>query len=129
MSDWKTAQTRLTVEGTIALFRNLLDSKGIAVFGVYDHAANARDAGLALDDEVVIVFGSPEVGTALMQDNPDVGYELPLRILVRDDHGVTRVVYHDPAALIESYGLTSSQPQVHRMSDLLRDMTGRASLA
>jgi hypothetical protein len=36
MSDWKTAQTRLTVEGTIALFRNLLDSKGIAVFGVYD---------------------------------------------------------------------------------------------
>jgi uncharacterized protein (DUF302 family) len=129
MSDWKTAQTRLTVEGTIDLFKNLLDSRGIAVFGVYDHAANARDADLALDDEVVIVFGSPEVGTALMQDNPDVGYELPLRILVRDDHGVTRVVYRDPAALIESYGLTSSQPQVHRMSDLLRDMTGRASLA
>lgn len=73
MSDWKTAQTGLAVERTVALFRNLLNDRGITVFGIYDHAANARDAGLSLDDEVVIVFGSPEVGTALMQDNPDVG--------------------------------------------------------
>jgi len=128
MSDWKTAQTGLTVQRTIALLKNLLDSRGITVFGVYDHAANAREAGLSLDDEVVIVFGSPKVGTALMQDNPDVGYELPLRILVRDDNGVTRVVYREPESLIEAYGLSDSRAQVHQISDLLREMAGRVSI-
>ena len=129
MTEWKTAQTGLTVERTIALFTTLLASKGITVFDVFDHAENARHAGLTLDDESVIVFGSPKVGTALMQDNPDVGYELPLRILVRNDNGVTRIIYREPESLIEAYGLSDSQPQVRQLSDLLREMTGRASLS
>jgi uncharacterized protein (DUF302 family) len=128
MSEWKTTQTGLTVGDTIALFENLLTSRGITVFGIYDHGANAREAGLSLDDEVVIVFGSPKVGTVLMQDNPDVGYELPLRILVRNDNGMTRVIYRDPESLIEAYGLSDSQPEVRRLSELLREMTGRAGL-
>jgi uncharacterized protein (DUF302 family) len=128
MSEWKTTQTGLTVGDTIALFESLLTSRGITVFGIYDHGANAREAGLSLDDEVVIVFGSPKVGTVLMQDNPDVGYELPLRILVRNDNGMTRVIYRDPESLIEAYGLSDSQPEVRRLSELLREMTGRAGL-
>ena len=38
--------------------------------------------GLELPDEVVLVFGDPAVGTALMQTDPRVGIELPLRILI-----------------------------------------------
>ena len=128
MTDVITVQTSLTVEHTIARLQSLLAEKGITVFAIYDHAANAREVGLELAGETVIVFGSPEVGTALMKDNPDVGYELPLRILVRDDAGVARVVYRDPRALIPEYRLTHSQPTVERLSGLLRDLTSRSSL-
>ena len=102
-------------------------SKGTASFGRFDHGSNVRGAGLALDDEVVIVFGSPAVGTKLMQDNPDIGYDLPPRILVRDARGVTQVSYRDPTTFIDAYGLTGSRPEVEKMSELLRDLLGRVS--
>lgn len=115
-------QSTSTVEQTVETLRTELARRGVTVFGVYDHAANAREAGLPLADEVVVVFGSPAVGTALMQDNPDVGYELPLRILVRDDHGVTRVGYRDPEALLDEYGLSGSRATVEKLSGLLRGL-------
>ena len=125
--DWHSVEAIGTVENTVQLLQDLLTSRGIASFGTVDHGSNARTVGLELADEVVIVFGSPAVGTALMQDNPDVGYDLPLRILVRDDHGVTRVGYRDPLTFIETYGLTSSRPAVEKLSELLRDLLGRVA--
>ncbi|MGC5171639.1 DUF302 domain-containing protein [Microbacterium sp. DT81.1] len=47
-----------------------------------DHADAARDAGLALPDEVVAIFGNPALGTKLMQHNARAGIDLPLRILI-----------------------------------------------
>lgn len=43
------------------------------------------------------MFGNPQAGTPLMQADPTVGIELPLKILVWDDGGTTRLGYHDPA--------------------------------
>ncbi len=37
---------------------------------------------MSLRKTTVLVFGSPMVGTLLMQKNPLVAFELPLRILV-----------------------------------------------
>jgi uncharacterized protein (DUF302 family) len=119
-------QTTSTVEQTVDTLRAELARRDVTVFAVYDHAANAREAGLSLADEVVIVFGSPAVGTALIQENPDVGYELPLRILVRDDGGVTRVAYRDPAALVDDYGLSGSRATVAKLSSLLGALTEAA---
>jgi uncharacterized protein (DUF302 family) len=129
MNDWHSVEAIGPVQNTVVLIQDLLISKGIASFGKFDHGSNARNVGLTLADEVVIVFGSPAVGTVLMQDNPDVGYDLPLRILVRDDDGVTRVSYRDPSTLITTYGLTSSRPEVEKMSELLRDLVGRLARA
>jgi uncharacterized protein (DUF302 family) len=119
VTHWQTVQTTSTVEQTVDTLRAELARRDVTVFAVYDHAANAREAGLSLADEVVIVFGSPAVGTALIQENPDVGYELPLRILVRDDGGVTHVAYRDPAALVDDYGLSGSRTTVAKLSSLL----------
>jgi uncharacterized protein (DUF302 family) len=52
------------------------------LFARIDHAAGARAVGLALGDEVVLVFGNPQAGTPLMQADPLVGLDLPLRVLV-----------------------------------------------
>ncbi|RFA11683.1 hypothetical protein B7R22_18380 [Subtercola boreus] len=127
MQDWKSVEAIGSVESTVLLLQDLLISKGIASLGKFDHGSNARKSGLTLDDEVVVVFGSPDVGTKLMQDNPDVGYDLPLRILVRDDRGVTSVSYRDPKTFINTYGLTTSRPEVEKMSELLRDLLGRVA--
>lgn len=127
MDAWRSAEAMGSVASTVVLLQDLLISKGVTPFGTFDHGANARTAGLDLPDEVVLVFGSPATGTLLMQDSPDVGFDLPLRMLVRDDHGVTRVGYRDPIALIDAYGLTDSRPTVEKMSSLLADLLDRVA--
>src|SRR3712207_3939021 len=71
-----------------------LRARGIEIFATVDHAAGARAAGLELADEVLLVFGNPAVGTALMQADPRCGLDLPLRMLVWSQDGTTRVAHH-----------------------------------
>jgi uncharacterized protein (DUF302 family) len=108
-----------TVAMTVAALRAELDRRGIGVFGTVDHGANARTVGLALADEVVVIFGDPAVGTHLMAADPQVGIELPLRLLVWDDGGTTRVAYDDPRALAADYALASQADVLERMAGLL----------
>jgi uncharacterized protein (DUF302 family) len=92
---------------------------GLAIFARIDHAAGARDAGLELPDEQVLVFGNPKAGTALMRDDPRVGIELPLRMLVwADDHGVA-VGYEDPRELAGRFAVGAHASTLDAMAQLL----------
>jgi uncharacterized protein (DUF302 family) len=49
--------------------------------------AGARKAGVELQPDVLLIFGNTSVGTALMQADPRVGIELPLRMVWQDHDG------------------------------------------
>lgn len=55
-----------TVRDVLERLRRQLVERRITLFAVIDHAQGARDAGLQLNDEVVVIFGNPIVGTSLM---------------------------------------------------------------
>ena len=50
-----------------------------------DHAAGAREAGLELADEDLLIFGHPRTGTPLMIASPSIAIDLPLKVLVWED--------------------------------------------
>jgi uncharacterized protein (DUF302 family) len=52
-----------------------------------------------------VVFGSPVSGTPVMQAAPLAALDLPLKILVWDDEGQTRVSYTATAELAARYEL------------------------
>jgi uncharacterized protein (DUF302 family) len=70
------------VPTAVARIEQALRQLGITLFARIDHAAGARAVGLELPDEVVLVFGDPAAGTPLMQVDPQVELDLPLRMLV-----------------------------------------------
>jgi uncharacterized protein (DUF302 family) len=104
-----------------------LQARGITLFATIDHGAGARAAGLELGDEILLVFGSPSVGTVLMQTDPRVGLDLPLRLLVWTRAGVTRVAYQDPTSLTSRYQLTGQEPTLTKLHALLEHLKAEAA--
>ena len=89
------------------------------IFGVYDHAKEAEDVGLALGHTTAIVFGNPKVGTLLMQADTEVALELPLKVVVFRDGEQTVVTYHTPRAWSGAYALDSKLQVLTKMDNVL----------
>src|SRR5208282_2651510 len=90
------------VETTKSLIE-AIEQRGLTVFTRIDHAAGAREVGLELADEEVVLFGSPRSGTPLMQSDPRIGIELPLRMLVWRSGEEVLLGYRDPRELSRDY--------------------------
>jgi len=96
----------LSVEDTVARFSDVLSAKGVKLFAVIDHSGEAEKAGLELRDTKVVIFGAPKARTPVMQAVPAAALDLPLKVLVWDDEGQTKLTYIAPAALAARYGLS-----------------------
>ena len=114
---------------TLARLLDAIARKGLTVFAQIDHAAAAREVGMDLANEVLVVFGNPRAGTLLMQDDPRVGIELPLRVLVWEQGGESVVGYNNPKRLADSYKLTAQAPTLDTMSALLHALVDAAAAA
>ncbi len=95
----------LPVAGTVAKLTGMISAKGIKLFAVIDQSAEARQAGLALRETTLVIFGSPAAGTPVMAASPLAALDLPLKVLVWDDDGQTKVSYYSPDALAARYHL------------------------
>lgn len=117
------------VAATVERITAGLARRGITLFAAVDHAGGARDVGMELADEVLLVFGSPAAGTPLMQADPRAGLDLPLRMLVWAAPGGTRVAFHDPAALGADYDLGGHEPVLARLRAVLDGLAAEATRA
>ena len=121
------AETSYSVDEAVDRLTSQLEGRGITVFARIDHAAGARAVGLELADEQLLIFGDPHVGTALMQADARVGLDLPLRILVWDDTGTTRLAAHDPTDLAQGYALGDSCEIASKLAALIKGLLGDLS--
>ncbi|NOR56077.1 MAG: DUF302 domain-containing protein, partial [Sulfurovum sp.] len=74
----------------------------------------------------VILFGNPNVGTRLMQKDPLTALDLPLKVLVYDDNGTTKIVYRDPKIWSLHFDLKSCG-MVDKMVKALDGITSKAA--
>jgi uncharacterized protein (DUF302 family) len=106
-----TKESPWTVEETVARLEKVIAAKGLELFVMIDHSGAARAHGLQLRDTKVVVFGSPVAGTPVMDAAPLAALDLPLKVLVWDDAGQTKLSYLAPAELAARYGLDDTLAQ------------------
>jgi uncharacterized protein (DUF302 family) len=94
-----------SVEDTVARLSAMVAARGMKLFGVIDHGAEAAAVGLALRETMVVMFGNPVAGTPVMEAAPLAALDLPLRVLVWSDRNQTRLGYTAPSELAERYQL------------------------
>src|ERR1700757_5329338 len=100
-----TKLSALPVAATVAKLTGMISAKGIELFAVIDQSAEARQAGLSLRETTLVIFGSPAAGTPVMAASPLSALDLPLKVLIWDDQGQTKVSYVAPDALAARYHL------------------------
>jgi uncharacterized protein (DUF302 family) len=103
-------------------------ARHLMVFARVDHAKGASLAGLTLRPMEALIFGNPRAGTPLMQANPLIGMDLPLRALVwQDESGKTWISCVDPAWLAHRYGISGADHVVQTMAEALAAVANAAT--
>ena len=95
-----------SVDDTVSRMAELLEAKGVKLFAVIDHSGEAEAVGLALRNTKVVIFGNPIAGTPVMAAVPLAALDLPLKVLVWDDGGETKLAYTAPTELAARYDLS-----------------------
>ena len=93
------------VANTVSKLTGMINAKGMKLFAAIDQSAEARQVGLSLRETVLVIFGSPVAGTPVMAAAPLAALDLPLKVLVWDDEGQTKVSFYAPAALAARHHL------------------------
>jgi uncharacterized protein (DUF302 family) len=97
--DIVTKLSPLSVADAVSKLTGMISAKGMKLFAVIDQSAEARQVRLSLRETTLVIFGSPAAGTPVMAAAPLAALDLPLKVLVWDDEGRTKVSYYAPAAL------------------------------
>lgn len=117
---------QLPVAETVTRLEAALKERKIPLFAKFDHAKNAMDAGLELRPTTVLVFGSPKVGTGLMQSDQSISLELPLRISVWEDaDGSIWLAFPHLRPMAAEYGL-EEHPAIPKMEALMENLVRQA---
>jgi uncharacterized protein (DUF302 family) len=107
-----TRQSRYAAAETSARLAAWVASNGMSVFARIDHSAGAAAVGMSLPPVEVLIFGSAKGGTPLMQADPTIGLDLPLKALIWEDgEGSTWLSYHKVSWLAQGHRLETD----HRM--------------
>ena len=101
-----TKLSQRSVADTVSRLEQMIADKGMTLFASIDQSAAASQAGLRLRETVLVLFGNPAAGTLVMEAAPLAGLDLPLKVLIWDDAGQTKVTNYSPSALAGRYRLS-----------------------
>ena len=115
-------QSPLAFEETVVALQKTLNSKGITVFATIEHHKAAEAVGESMSPATVLIVGNPKVGTALMQENPLLAIELPLKILVYKEGETVKIRYEKIAAIAEKYHIKQNFGTAERIDAAMQQL-------
>ena len=110
-----TAKSKYDFKQTISRLKKNFKANNIAIFAEIDHTKAAKKAKETLLPATILVVGNPKVGTSLMQENPKVAIELPLKVLVYEEDGIVQVRYKFVSLLVSDYKLEKVEQIIQKI--------------
>jgi uncharacterized protein (DUF302 family) len=125
-SDMIIKESRCSVDETVMNIKSIVKKKGLSIFAVINHDANAKAVGMELQEAKMVMFGNPKLGTKLMQEDITAGLDLPLRILVyKDSYSGVKMAYRDGSWLAEHH-IIKAQQRVAKVNNAMDNITTKA---
>ena len=124
---WVVMSSSNNVDVTTEKLTEAIEEAGVTVFAVVDHAENADGAGLELVPTRLVIFGNPRIGTPIMQADPLAAHDLPVRVLIWERAGETRLAALSSDAFRSRYSLDAASEPLAKMQKALEKFMSAAS--
>ena len=115
-------ESPLAFEETVVALQKELNSRGITIFATIEHHKAAEAVGENMQPATVLIVGNPKVGTALMQENPRLAIELPLKILIYKEEKIVRIRYEKISAIAEKYHIKQNFATAEKIDAAMRQL-------
>lgn len=116
------------VQDTMDSFEKIIKSKGMDVFARINHQENASGVSMKMNEAQVLIFGNPKGGTVIMQQDPAVSLDLPMRVAVyKDNDGKVWISYHNPQGLKDNYSVSGAAKVLDKVEGGLDKLTSAAA--
>jgi len=127
-----TVESRHSAAETLSRLEGEIRAKGMKVFSLIDHAAAAKDVGIAMPPTTVVIFGNPKGGSPNMIKQPTLAIDLPLKALVwQDAGGKVYVTYNSGAYVLGTifprHGLNPPTPAQQKQEAMLSGLAAAAA--
>ena len=121
-----TLQSTRSIEDTAIAIQDALIANGsfgiplVLDFGEPRSSRSSNNRGNTAP--VLIVFGNPNVGTPLMQEQQSIGIDLPQKFLVwKDRSGSVNITYNDPFALADRHSIVNQGERLTAVANALNN--------
>ena len=129
MADMVTVPTDRTVSDAMTALEGAVTEAGATIFARVDHAAGAASVDMELAPSQLLIFGNPQLGTQAMQDDPLAGLALPLKVLVYEDEGQTKIVYEEVEEMFDDLDIDDDAEYVGKIEDAVEKAKEMAAAA
>ena len=103
-----------------ARLREAIGARDLTLFSIIDHSAGATLVGRDIGQSKLFIFGNPKGGTPLMQAAPQMGMDLPLKVLIyTNDAGRTEVAYTNIKTLAAQHRIEGQDDRLEVIADML----------
>jgi len=115
-----TVRSQLSFSETDQKLKSAIESRGLKVFTIIDHGNGAKSVNQDIGQSKLYIFGNPKAGTPLMIANPEMGLELPLKMLINETaSGDVQLNYKDLSVVARNYNIAGKDELLMKISNNL----------
>lgn len=124
--EYTVKQSRYSVGESLDRLERILKEKGVIIFSRIFHSLGAKKAGIPMRPTQLLIFGKPKVGSPLINENPLVALDLPMKVLAwQDEKGQTWLAYLNPSELQKRHEIRNNV-HIEKMKKALNTLTNQA---
>jgi len=110
------------------LITAITSNENLRLIAELDHQTNATSIHLELNPTRLIIFGNPNLGSPLMQNEQTIGIDLPQKFLVWEDNsGKVMISYNDPFFLKTRHNITDNDDILNIIYGALNNLSDAAA--
>ncbi len=107
---------------TLGRLLKVLVEHDMTIFSIIDHSGGAAQIDIKMPNTKLIIFGNPKGGTNIMLADPNISIELPLKILLREDNGITLIIYHKLIDIAENYEVDDILESIKKLDESIENL-------